>query len=114
MDLIALGLDTCPKCLGLGGAVRLKGLGLRPCHSQTTWVRRNFSAPSFFGIEGHVRSKLIKITIIIIIIIIIIIDFNLQIKFMFFSILIKFISNLIIFMILIIILNLSDLSFYNF
>jgi len=110
MDLIALGLDTCPKCLGLGGAVRLKGLGLRPCHSQTTWVRRNFSAPSFFGIEGHVRSKLIKITIIIIIII----DFNLQIKFMFFSILIKFISNLIIFMILIIILNLSDLSFYNF
>jgi len=112
MDLIALGLDTCPKCLGLGGAVRLKGLGLRPCHSQTTWVRRNFSAPSFFGIEGHVRSKLIKITIIIIIIIII--DFNLQIKFMFFSILIKFISNLIIFMILIIILNLSDLSFYNF
>jgi hypothetical protein len=109
MDLIALGLDTCPKCLGLGGAVRLKGLGLRPCHSQTTWVRRNFSAPSFFGIEGHVRSKLIKIKIIIIII-----DFNLQIKFMFFSILIKFISNLIIFMILIIILNLSDLSFYNF
>jgi hypothetical protein len=109
MDLIALGLDTCPKCLESDGAVRLKGLDLRSCHSQTTWVRRNFSAPSFFGIEGHVRPKLIKITIIIIII-----DFNLQIKFMFFSILIKFILNLIIFMILIIILNLSDLSFYSF
>jgi hypothetical protein len=47
-------------------------------------------------------------------IIIKIIDFTLGITSMFFSIIIKFIANLIIFMILIIILNLSKLSFYSF
>jgi hypothetical protein len=72
-------------------------------------VRRPFTAPSFLVQEGQVRPKLIKK--------IIIIDFTLQNKSMFFSIVIKFISNLInllIFMILIIPLNLSTLIFYSF
>jgi len=78
-------------------------LGLRSCHSQTTWIRCNFLASSFLGMEGDARPKLI---------IIIIIDFTLKIKFIFFFIVIIVIVNLII---LIIKFNLSAqiLIFFN-
>jgi hypothetical protein len=85
-------------------------LSLRSCYSQAPWVRCTFLTPSFLGLEGDVKPKLI-----IIIIIIIITDFTLKIKSIFFSIVIIFIVNLIIFIILIIIFNLSVqvLIFFN-
>jgi hypothetical protein len=65
--------------LGQAGLQDPNDLGLCSHHSQATWVRCPFSAPSFLGMEGDARPKLlITITItIIIIIIIIIIDFTL-------------------------------------
>jgi hypothetical protein len=86
-------------------------LSLRSCYSQAPWVRCTFLTPSFLGLEGDVKPKLI----IIIIIIIIITDFTLKIKSIFFLIVIIFIVNLIIFIILIIIFNLfvQVLIFFN-
>jgi len=65
-----------PSVMGQVGLQDSKDLDQLLCHSQATWVRRSFLAPSFLGLEGHVELKLI--------IIIIIIDFTIQIKYIFF------------------------------
>jgi hypothetical protein len=75
------------------------------CHSQATWVRCTFLAPSILDLQGDVRPKLIIIKKIKIITTI---DFTFKIKSFFVSIVIIFIVNLIIFIIIIIIIiNLS-------
>jgi len=38
--------------LGQAGLQDPRDLGLRLCHSQTTWVTLPFPAPSFLGLEG--------------------------------------------------------------
>jgi len=98
-----------PTILGYARLQDPRDLSLHSYLSQATWVRCPFLAPSFLGLKGDVKPKLI--------IIIIIIDFTFQIKSMFFFIVLKFILNLIILMnliILIIILNLYGSSFYSF
>jgi len=91
-----------PTIMGYARLQDPRDLSLHSYHSQATWVKCPFLAPSFLGLQGNVKPKLI---------IIIIIDFTFQIKSMFFFIVLKFILNLII---LIIILNLSASSFYSF
>jgi hypothetical protein len=101
-----------PRALGQVGLQDPRDLGLHPSHTQETWVGCPFPAPSYLGLEGDVKSKLIIITTII--------YFILEIKSIFFLIVIIFISNLIIlmsliiFIILIIISNLFDPSFDSF
>jgi len=79
-----------------------RDLNLWSCHSQATWIRCTFPTPSFLGLERDVRPKLITITITTTTTTAATIDFTLKIKYMFFSIVIIFIVNLIILMNLII------------
>jgi hypothetical protein len=113
-DPLKLSQDVENICLGSGRLTQVswarhccKTQETWICHSQATWVRCTFTAPSILDLQGDVRPKLI-----IIIKIITTIDFTFKIK-SFFSIVIIFIVNLIIFiiqiiifLILIIILNL--------
>jgi len=78
LDANALPVSPDPRALGHAGLQNPSDLSLRPCHTQTTWVRRPFPSSIFLGMERDVLPKLI------IIITIIIIDFILKIKSMFF------------------------------
>jgi len=106
--------DKWPIVLGQAWLQYPRDLGLRSSHTQTSWMRRPFSGPSFLGLEGDAWPKLIIIIIIIIIIVTIVINFTLQINFIFFLVII-FIINLIILMniIIFIILDSPDQSSYN-
>jgi len=73
LNPLDLSQNVGPKSLGVDRVTRPKGPRSASCHTQATWVRRPFPAPSLLGLEGDVRLKLI-------IIIIIIINFILQIK----------------------------------
>jgi len=101
------------RALGQASPQDSRDVDRHPCHTQAAWIRRSFLVPSFLGLEGNVRPKLLTITTTTTI------DFTIQIKSIFFIVII-FISNLIIlenliiFIILIIILNLFSPSFYSF
>ena len=62
-DADALPMGSNPRALGQVGLQNPSDLGLHPCHTQATWVKRPFQASIFLGMEGNVLPKLIIILI---------------------------------------------------